>query len=157
MVMGARFAVVVALVGVVATGLACDFGSVTPAPTDPNAPTGPVPPATAPSEVFTGSVAILSDTKFHNFTTLQTGDVSVTLAALAPSATTLAPQVLVALGTPTPDGTRCDFDAHLVNFTGPGPNLVLPVVSIAAGTYCVGIEDQFRLAPFTYTVHVWHK
>jgi hypothetical protein len=138
-------------------GAACNFGSVTPAPTDPNAPTGPVPPATPPSETFSGTLAVPSDTVFHNFTVTQSGTVDVTLSALTPSTPKPGAQVLVGLGTPTPDGARCSFSNVLVKFVQAGPNLVLPEVPLSPGTYCVGVEDQFRIAPFTYTLNVWHK
>jgi hypothetical protein len=146
------------MVALACRGAACNIGGVSPPPDSsvPTfAPTPPSLPTTPPNEIFPGSLG-LSQTDFHFFSTTQAGVIFGTLPALGPSATS---RVLLGLGLPNPDGIGCSLKLPgLSAFAQAGPALALPPLnSLAAGAYCVAIEDQFNQGPLTYTIQVWHN
>jgi hypothetical protein len=135
----------IAVIGMLAT--ACNNGSVTPVDPSTLPPdTSLLPPARAPELSFSEGITQLSGTNFHFFSTTATGTLYVAVPTIDPALT-----IGVGYGSPTPNG--CDL-GFLKDVTA-GPDFVIREQNLPPGDYCVAIEDQHRVAPFTYTVQVW--
>lgn len=127
----------------------CNNGSVTPVDPSTLPPdTTLLPPSRTPEETFNGTISTLSGTDFHPFTVNTTSDLYVAVPTITP-----AVQIYIGLGAPTPQG--CSLG--LFKKVAAGPNFVIRQVSELPGAYCLAVEDNDRIAPFSYTVQVWHQ
>ncbi|HEX4347529.1 MAG TPA: hypothetical protein VHZ73_08145 [Vicinamibacterales bacterium] len=138
------------LVALVLSAGACNNGSVTPVDPSTLPPdTTLLPPARTPEETFSASILELSGTNFHFFTVNTTSDVYVVVPTITPAVT-----LSIGIGTPTPEGCNLSF---LKPGIVAGTNFVIRQLALPPGPYCVAVEDGVRVAPFSYTVQVWHQ
>jgi hypothetical protein len=133
-----------ALVVCVLAGTACgDGGDSTPNFIQPTPPLITEPP-------ISGTVPI-GGTDSHNFTTVASGTLSVTLTAAGPPAT-----IFMGLGVGTPSGSTCTLltGGSTVTPAGTTPQLS---GTIAPGSYCVSVFDVGnQTGPITYALTVTH-
>jgi len=133
--MDRRIAIAAALALALVSAAACGGSSVT-------APTPTI------TDTITGTVT-LNGADVHNFTVVKTGDVTITVTALAPTSTI---SMGIALGQPS--GTQCAvFSSNTVT-----QGSVLQG-SLTAGTYCLGVYDIGNVtsdSDISYTLTVLH-
>jgi hypothetical protein len=119
---------------------------------------GPTDPSQNRIEPFTGAVQPLMAGPAHSFTVSNTGELTVTMTALAPG------NVYVGLGYGTPAGGQCQFQqASPVSSANIGKASLFGSVFIK-GAYCVQVFDpsltypgySALTVPQNYTVQVSH-
>jgi hypothetical protein len=116
-------------------------------------PTTPTTPALPTTEMFSGTLPV-QGSAFYSFTLAATGQVSITLASLVPTAPGPAVNTVMGLGV----GTPLETDCSVTNSVTTAPGLVAQLVnSLSAGTYCAKIFDLGGLAvPVNFTVRIVH-
>jgi hypothetical protein len=118
-----------------------------------NTPTTPTTPAQPSTEMFSGTLPV-QGSSFYSFTVAATGNVSITLASLVPTAPGPAVNTVMGLGVGTPNGTDCSVTNSVT--TAPGLTAQL-VNSLAPATYCAKIYDLGQLTvPVDFTVRIVH-
>ncbi len=133
----------VALVGVLACGVAACDDEV------PTTPTGPSNPVT---ETFSGRVT-QNGAETHNFATASSGAVTATLKDLAPDSSLV---IGFSLGNWNPTTSVCQIT--LANDAATGGSVLSGSMSSGAGNVCVRVYDVGNIAatPAAYTVEVVH-
>jgi hypothetical protein len=116
-------------------------------------PTTPVTPTVPNTEIFSGTLAV-QGSSFYSFTVAATGNASITLASLVPTAPGPALNTVMGLGVGSPNGTDCDVTNSVT--TAPGLTAQL-VNSLTPATYCAKIYDLGLLtAPVDFTIRIVH-
>jgi hypothetical protein len=102
------------------------------------------------TETFSGTVALQGSSVF-TFTVAKSGEVSLTLTSVGPTATTP-----VGLGIGTGTGTACTLTSSTPTATaGSSPQIK---VTESPGTYCVKVYDPGTLAAaVTFSVNIAHS
>jgi hypothetical protein len=133
-------------------GFVLVVGLLTAACGNDNTPTTPT--TTQPStEMFSGTLPV-QGSSFYSFTVSATGQVSITLASLVPTAPGPAVNTVMGVGIGMPAETDCS----VTNSVTTAPGLVAQLVSsVSAGTYCARIYDLGGLTtPVNFTVRIVH-
>lgn len=128
-----------AVVALTFIGPGCNwFNSTSPSDTTPK------------TETFSGTLTPQGSSVF-TFTVSKSGQVSLTLTSVAPTATTP-----LGLGIGTPNGTACTMSSSTPNAVA-GSSAQISV-NESPGTYCVRVFDSGTLsATVTFTVTVAHN